>query len=101
MTTTGLLSLHINNQGSRSERLQPCLEADGDEVLFLHVDGENPFEEPTLRDLLGRRVRLTGTIKRHTLVLSAEDIVILDDDLESLTTEDEQTSATEPPEESP
>ena len=78
-TAMGVLALHVHFQGSKSERLQPCLEPDGGEVMFLHVEGENPFEEPTLRDLLGSRVRVTGTMKRCTLVLSAGDIVILDD----------------------
>ncbi len=100
MTITGCLSLQVNNPGSKAERLQPCLESDSGEVIFLHVDGENPFEEPTLRDLLGSRVRVTGTMKRRTLVLSAEDIVILDDDVEALTQEDEATSVTESSEES-
>ncbi len=100
-TAMGVLALHVHFPGSKSERLQPCLEPDGGEVIFLHVDGENPFEEPTLRDLLGSRVRVTGTMKRHTLVLSAEDIVILDDDAEALTQEDEETSVTESTEESP
>ena len=101
VTITGCLGLHINNQGSKSERLQPCLEPDSGEMIFLHVDGENPFEESTLRDLLGSRVRVTGTMKRHTLVLSAEDVVILDDDAEALTQEDEETSVTESTEQSP
>ena len=100
-TAMGVLALHVHFQGSKSERLQPCLEPDGGEVIFLHVDGENPFEEPTLRDLLGSRVQVTGTMKRHTLVLSADDIVILDDDAEALTQEDEDISVTESTEEFP
>ena len=100
-TAMGVLALHLRFQGSKSERLQPCLELDGGEVIFLHVDGENPFEEPTLSDLLGSRVRVTGTMKRHMLALSVEDIVILDDDIEALTQEGEETSVTESTEESP
>ena len=79
VTYSGVLALRLHYQGSKSERLQPFLDPDSGESISVHVDGENPFEEPTLRGLQGSRVRLTGTMKRQTLVLSAEDIVILDD----------------------
>ena len=101
LTLTGCLSLRTSSQGSKSERLQPCLRLKGGEVIFLHVDGENPFEEPTLRDLLGSQVQVTGKMKHHTLVLSPENLVILKDEVDTPTQENKKTSATESTKEFP
>jgi len=106
-TSSGVLALRLHYRGSRSERLQAFLDPDSGESIPVHVDGENPFEEPTLRGLLGSRVRLTGTMKRQTLVVSAEDIVILENadntstvanEAQDETTEDEELTPIKPAE---
>ncbi len=63
--------------GSRSEREAVVLRADDGRVHRLHLEGDQPFEQPGLRALLGRRVRVRGRWRNRVLRVSPADLQAL------------------------
>jgi hypothetical protein len=60
--------------GSKSERDAVLLVTDG-ERLVLRRQGGNPFADPELDALVGKRLRCRGTIHGTTFILSGWDVL--------------------------
>jgi hypothetical protein len=66
----GLVAERVVAPGSKSERRAVVLEtADGE--LVLRRRGANPFKDPELDALVGRRIRADGDVRGHTLIMDA------------------------------
>ena len=47
-------------QGSKSESVRPFLEAEGEEAVRLHLEGDNPFSNDGLRDFKDKECEVKG-----------------------------------------
>jgi hypothetical protein len=61
-------------RGSKSERPGIYLVTEGAEYL-LRRQGANPFRDPELEALVGKRVRCEGTLHDYTLIVTSCDII--------------------------
>lgn len=68
----GTLVRRVFDAGTRAERRGFAIVEDGGAETPVHVIGDNPFESPTLRPLLGQRVCASGTMRGRTLRITAE-----------------------------
>ncbi len=73
----GRVELRRLDAGSRSEREAPVVVDDSGVAVPVHVLGDNPFELPTLRALLGARVRARGSWRNETLRVEPEAIDVI------------------------
>jgi hypothetical protein len=64
----GLVSRHTVAEGSKSERDAVVLVTEGGELTLRRMGG-NPFADPELDALVGRRLRFTGTVRGTTLIV--------------------------------
>lgn len=67
---TGTLVRDRFAAGSKSERLAVLL-VTGENRYVLRRQGGNAFQDPALDQLVGKRVRCTGTVAGCTLLLTA------------------------------
>ena len=66
--TEGVVAERVVAPGSKSERRAVVLETpDGD--LVLRRRGANPFKDPELEALVGRRIRAAGDVRGNTLIM--------------------------------
>lgn len=63
----GILAERVFDVGTRAERRGFAIVDDGGVEMPVHVVGDNPFESPTLRGLIGHRVVASGTMRGKTL----------------------------------
>lgn len=70
----GKVELRQLKAGSKSEHLGPVLVDASGGARPLHLKGENPFEEPTLRGLAGMRVSVRGRLRAGVLIVAPEDL---------------------------
>jgi hypothetical protein len=73
----GVVFLHLVDAGSKSEHERPMVIDDVGAPHRVHVIGDNPFEEGSLRGLVGQRVRAEGTMRGETLRVSPDALVVL------------------------
>lgn len=71
---SGQVTKHLAGQGSKSERQATFLETD-DGTYLLRRRGGNPFSDPKLNDLVGKRIRCKGILTEHTLIISEWNVV--------------------------
>jgi hypothetical protein len=71
---SGQVTRHLAAQGSKSERQATFLETD-EGTYVLRRQGGNPFSDPKLDDLVGKRIRCKGILTEHTLIMSEWDVV--------------------------
>lgn len=71
---SGQVTKHLAAAGSKSERQATFLETDQGTYL-LRRRGGNPFSDPKLDDLVGKRIRCKGILTEHTLIMSDWDVV--------------------------
>jgi hypothetical protein len=62
--------------GSRSEHDAPVLVGDDGRSYRLLLVGENPFEQPTLRELVGRRLRVRGVWRNGVVRVTPEELTV-------------------------
>ena len=74
MTFEGTVTSTTAAEGSKSERPAPLLVTES-ATHRLHVIGENPFEQPTLAALIGKRVRVTGELRDGVVRASAIEVL--------------------------
>ena len=68
--TEGTVARRLVAPGSKSEREAIVLETTGGEELILRRQGGNPFRDPELERLVGRRIRADGTVHGQTLIMT-------------------------------
>ena len=56
----GTVVFKIANERSKSECLYPYLQTEDDQFIKIRFSGDNPFENPTLREYDGKYVSLEG-----------------------------------------
>lgn len=61
--------------GSKSEGLYPVLVLEDGEKMLVHVDGDNPFTEPTLHAFIDKKVIVTGIFEKGRLVTNPANII--------------------------
>ena len=66
---TGEVIKHLAAAGSKSERQGVFLETDQG-TYVLRRQGGNPFSDPKLDNLVGKRIRCKGNLTEHTLIIS-------------------------------
>lgn len=71
---SGEVTKHLTAAGSKSERHAVFLETDGD-TYVLRRRGGNPFSDPKLDELVGKRIHCKGILTEHTLIMSEWDVV--------------------------
>lgn len=71
---SGQVTKHLAAKGSKSERQATFLETEAGTYL-LRRRGGNPFADPKLDDLVGKRVRAKGILTEHTLIMSDWDVI--------------------------
>lgn len=74
VTLEGVVELATVAAGSRSEHRAPLLRDDEGRCYRLLLAGENPFEQPTLRGLVGRRVRLRGSWRNNVVRIDSRTL---------------------------
>lgn len=65
----GLVILSEFSSGSKSQGERVVLKTDDAEYV-LRMQGGNPFNDPSLRDLVGKTVVATGDIHGYTFIMS-------------------------------
>ncbi len=70
---SGKVTKHLAAAGSKSERQGVFLVTDQG-TYVLRRRGGNPFSDPTLDDLVGKRIHCKGILTEHTLIMSEWEI---------------------------
>ena len=73
---TGRIGRRTVLEGSRSEHPAPVLEDDGGRIYRLHLVGDNPFEQPGLSRLDGRRVSVHGVWRNGVVRVEADAVEV-------------------------
>jgi hypothetical protein len=68
LTREGTVAKRLVAPGSKSEREAVVLETSHGEYV-LRREGGNPFRDPELEQLVGKRIRAVGRERQHTLVM--------------------------------
>ena len=76
-TLEGVVAIVPVAQGSHSEHLGPVLQTDAGDAR-VYVLGDNPFENASLRVLVGERVRLEGVWRNGVMRVEPGALVRLD-----------------------
>jgi hypothetical protein len=71
---TGAVVRQSYAPGSKSERDAVMLVTDGEQYL-LRREGGNPFHDPELDALVGKRLRCRGTIHGSTFILAGWEVL--------------------------
>lgn len=74
MKVSGRVVKKVFAEGSKSERPAIYLVSDEQEYL-LRRRGGNPFHDPELENLVGRRVRCRGELHGYTLIVTSYEII--------------------------
>lgn len=74
----GLVSSLPVAAASKSEHDALGIETSAGEFLVVHVAGDTPFAEETLRAVIGQRVRLDGTWRNGTLRVDRAGLVVVE-----------------------
>ncbi len=72
MSIEGVLVERVFDAGTRAERRGFAVVDDAGVETPVHVVGDNPFESPTLRQLLGSRIATSGAMRGRTLRVTSE-----------------------------
>ena len=80
LAVSGVLETRIFGADSRSEHEAIVLRDDEGRCYRLHVVGDHPFEQPTLRGLLGARVDAQGEWRNGVLRVTPGGIQAASDD---------------------
>lgn len=70
---SGEVTKHLASKGSKSERQGVFLETDQGTYL-LRRQGGNPFSDPQLNELVGKRIHCKGILTEHALIMSEWDV---------------------------
>ena len=71
---SGKVTKHLTAAGSKSERHAVFLETEK-EAYVLRRRGGNPFSDPKLDELVGKRIQAKGILTEHTFIMSEWDEV--------------------------
>jgi hypothetical protein len=69
MQFKGLVIEEVVAKGSKSEHRAVLLDT-GKKKYVLRRPGANPFSDPTLDDLIGKKISATGNVTANTLIMS-------------------------------
>ena len=69
MEFSGLVIKEVVGKGSKSEHAAVMLET-AKEKFLLRRQGGNPFRDPELDSLVGKRIRGSGVVTGNTLIMS-------------------------------
>ena len=70
MRVLGTVSRKPFASGSKSARVAVVLETDAGKTYLLQRAGGNPFNDPALEELVGKRIEGKGTIDGYALYLA-------------------------------
>jgi hypothetical protein len=73
----GVVTLVVVDAGSRSEHEAAVVRGADGATVRVHIVGDHPYEQPLLREHLGRRVRVEGTWRGATLRVDAAAVEVL------------------------
>lgn len=71
---SGQVTKQLAAAGSKSERQAIFLET-GEGTYLLRRQGGNPFSDPKLEALIGKRINCKGILTEHTLIMSDWDVI--------------------------
>jgi hypothetical protein len=74
---TGTIELVINLEGSKSEHVGPVLKSDDGNTYRLFVIGDNPFQNSSLEQFIGKRVNLSGVWRNGVVRVVLEDVEVI------------------------
>jgi hypothetical protein len=74
MKLSGLVIRKTFGKGSKSEHEAVYLQSDKVEYV-LRRRGANPFSDPVLEDLVGKRISATGTIKEYVFFVDEWEVI--------------------------
>lgn len=74
MRWRGEVLQHRVARGSKSERAAVLLRMGEREYVLRRLEG-NPFNDPVLKDLVGKTIECEGTIHDYTLIMSSWRVV--------------------------
>ena len=57
---TGIIEFILSNVGSKSEKMQPFLKEEDGNLVEVFKEGDNPFNNDTLKEYEGKKVTVTG-----------------------------------------
>ncbi|PJB34456.1 MAG: hypothetical protein CO108_28260 [Deltaproteobacteria bacterium CG_4_9_14_3_um_filter_63_12] len=77
LTVEGLVEFHEVAERSHSAHRAPALRDDQGALYRLALVGDNPFEQSTLSELVGCRLRVHGRWKNGTLRLQPDGFELL------------------------
>ena len=77
MKLSGLVIRKRFGKGSKSEHEAVYLQTDrsNKEEYVLRRRGANPFSDPVLEDLVGKRISATGTIKEYVFFVDEWEVI--------------------------
>lgn len=73
----GTVARYLLLEGTRSEHEAPVVVLDDGTAVRVHVVGDNPMEQGTLVNLLGKRVSVSGTWRNGVLRVEAPSLTVL------------------------
>ena len=74
ITLTGEVTLQTTSRGSKSEHEAVMLESKGKHFI-LRRKGGNPFYDPEMINLVGKRIKAKGDLLEHIFILEDWEIV--------------------------
>lgn len=64
---TGIIEFILSNVGSKSEKMQPFLKEEDGNLVEVFKEGDNPFNNDTLKEYEGKKVTITGEENEYGL----------------------------------
>ena len=74
-TREGMVVKRTFSAGSKSEHPAMYLQTDAGEAYVLRRSGGNPFSDPVLQQLEGKRIRATGAIADYLFIISSYEVL--------------------------
>ena len=66
---TGIIEFILSNVGSKSEKMQPFLKEEDGNLVEVFKEGDNPFNNDTLKEYEGKKVTVTGEENEYGLFI--------------------------------
>ncbi len=57
---TGIIKFKLSNEGSKSEKMTPFIKEKDGSVTEIYKNGDNPFDNESLKNYEGMEVKITG-----------------------------------------
>lgn len=75
-SATGVLVFEKESENTRSEKIAPFIEKKDGSKIRIHIIGDNPFENQSLKNFQGQVISVSGTMRNGTLRVEKQNLFL-------------------------